>query len=584
MGRAYHDLTVYGYLLKNPGDGSVFDHHAFRTLVSKAAAEAEKVRNPFAFVLMPFADEYKSLYENVIKATVERLGFACRRADDFFEAKPIMDDVCAGIDNAVFNIADFSGKNPNVFYEVGLAHATQRSTLLISQSIDCVPEYLRQVRHILYDNSLPGGRKLQKDLETAIQRLTSEDTTNQPLFQPGNSEIAANSCLVLTPADDTESETAYTEIIEPAADQFGLSCVNAHSIFSTESRLKEVWKRVEQASLVIADLSTKDADAFYLTGFAHGLGKRVLLLARDKRDVPFDLRDRSCIEYSIEPYSAGEQSIKLLVLHLQSLLKKAPQQKMEKIRRLLEEHDLQSTLQELLETPGLLYEESKVGLEKIIGVNNLKQIAWLERGLKVADSVCRVIVEGGGFGSGFLIAPDLIMTNNHVIPNKDVAAKSWVEFNYELRLDQKEKLTQRYRLDSLRFHTSSALDYTIVGVVAEPDKAPLSQWGHLTLNPNADPVVGEHVSIIQHPNGGPKQIVLTANQVIGKWDHRLHYTTDTMPGSSGSPVFNDSWEVIAIHHEGGNLQVNAKGDKRFINEGVLMSAIKPDAGDFWAGS
>jgi hypothetical protein len=54
-----------------------------------------------------------------------------------------------------------------------------------------------------------------------------------------------------------------------------------------------------------------------------------------------------------------------------------------------------------------------------------------------------------------------------------------------------------------------------------------------------------------------------------------------MPGSSGSPVFNDLWQVIAIHHSGGDLQVNAKGDKRFVNEGVLMSVIREDAEDLW---
>jgi endonuclease G len=94
-------------------------------------------------------------------------------------------------------------------------------------------------------------------------------------------------------------------------------------------------------------------------------------------------------------------------------------------------------------------------------------------------------------------------------------------------------------------------------------------------------VPGEHVIIIQHPNGGLKQIVLTANQVINLWEHRLYYTTDTMPGSSGSPVFNDLWQVIAIHHAGGDLRMNDKGDRRFINEGILVSAVKSNAGAFW---
>jgi endonuclease G len=52
-----------------------------------------------------------------------------------------------------------------------------------------------------------------------------------------------------------------------------------------------------------------------------------------------------------------------------------------------------------------------------------------------------------------------------------------------------------------------------------------------------------------------------------------------MPGSSGSPVFNDSWHVIAIHH----AAVRAADDSqhRYVNEGILMSAIKPDAGRIW---
>ena len=76
---------------------------------------------------------------------------------------------------------------------------------------------------------------------------------------------------------------------------------------------------------------------------------------------------------------------------------------------------------------------------------------------------------------------------------------------------------------------------------------------------------------------------MTANQVVGLWEYRLQYSTDTMPGSSGSPVFNDLWQVIALHHAGGDLQSNDQGDRRFVNEGILMSAIQTDAGDLWPG-
>lgn len=221
-----------------------------------------------------------------------------------------------------------------------------------------------------------------------------------------------------------------------------------------------------------------------------------------------------------------------------------------------------------------------VSLEKILGVNNLKQISWIEKGIHVASSVCRILTPVG-VGTGFLIGQDLLMTNHHVVPDVRLAAESVVEFNYQQDFLGNLMPTCRYQLDVSRFHSNLTLDYTIVGVRSDPNKPDLDGWGALLLNANADPVPGEHVVIVQHPNGGLKQIVLTANQVVGLWEHRLHYTTDTMPGSSGAPVFNDSWQVIAIHHAGGNLQTNARGDTRFVNEGVLMSAIKSDAGSSW---
>jgi V8-like Glu-specific endopeptidase len=233
-------------------------------------------------------------------------------------------------------------------------------------------------------------------------------------------------------------------------------------------------------------------------------------------------------------------------------------------------------------TPGseTLTIPKEVSLEKIIGVNNLKQISWIERGLEVSKSVCRVLTPSG-LGTGFLISSGLVMTNNHVIPSSAIAAASVIEFNYQHNFEGNTLPTCRYELDPGHFHSNAVLDYTIVGVVPDSGKPSLKSWGKVFLNPFADPVPGEHVVIIQHPNGGLKQIVLTANQVVSLWDHRLHYITDTVPGSSGAPVFNDLWQVIAIHHAGGDLRINAKGDKRFVNEGILMSAIKSDSGSLW---
>jgi V8-like Glu-specific endopeptidase len=235
-------------------------------------------------------------------------------------------------------------------------------------------------------------------------------------------------------------------------------------------------------------------------------------------------------------------------------------------------------------SPGITANEGHLNtplpFERILGVNNLKQIAWLQRGLQVSRSVCRILTPEG-LATGFMVGRRLLMTNNHVFPNTSLADKSVAEFNYQSDFDGNMEGTCRYKLDTTRFHTNTALDYTIVGVSEGTGKPPLASWGCLFVNANADPMRGEHVVIVQHPNGGLKQIVVTANQVTGCWQHRLYYTTDTMPGSSGSPVFNDLWEVIAMHHAGGQLPVDSTGATQFTNEAVLMSAIRPDARDYW---
>ena len=220
--------------------------------------------------------------------------------------------------------------------------------------------------------------------------------------------------------------------------------------------------------------------------------------------------------------------------------------------------------------------------QMILGINNLKQVSWIELGLKVSRSVCRILRSGGGFGTGFMVGNGLLMTNHHVLPTPQEANGSLAEFNYQLDASGGFSPTVRYPLDNTRFVTTGeSLDCTLVGVRPDTGKPSLESWGHVTLNPNADPVPSEHVVVIQHPNGGYKQIVLTANYVISVNGGAVRYTTDTMPGSSGSPVFNDAWQVIAIHHMGGLLHKDAAGNTRYVNEGVLMGSIRAVLGSSW---
>ena len=204
-----------------------------------------------------------------------------------------------------------------------------------------------------------------------------------------------------------------------------------------------------------------------------------------------------------------------------------------------------------------------VGLERIIGRNMLMEVNYLAAGERAARSVGRVIIRDGenrsqGFGTGFLIAPGLLLTNNHVLSSREVAAASQVEFNYQRGLDGRLEPTSVFNLDVDRCFVTSPLkelDFTLVGVAeTSADGHLLNAFGYLGLNAANDEVLaGECVSIIQHPKGDPKQVALRKNEVIklpDDEDRFLHYQTDTNPGSSGSPVFNDGWEVVALHHSG----------------------------------
>lgn len=219
-------------------------------------------------------------------------------------------------------------------------------------------------------------------------------------------------------------------------------------------------------------------------------------------------------------------------------------------------------------------------LEKIIGPgNNLLKIRWLEDALKASKAVCRVVCADGELGTGFLTKEGYVFTNNHVIKSVDSAKTARLEFNYEIGTDGKTKSRTTYQLDASSFKSSPPNEYDFARVkVIDRSDAPLSQWGFVEFEPDAIPSLGESVTIIQHPKGEDKQIALNANEVIGQLNQHIFYTTDTEPGSSGSPIFNKDWKVVAIHHAGktdaeGGLTINAQGDKRGANRGILFRDI-----------
>lgn len=227
-------------------------------------------------------------------------------------------------------------------------------------------------------------------------------------------------------------------------------------------------------------------------------------------------------------------------------------------------------------------QEDRVQYEALVA-NKLKNINWLAKGVKYAKSVCKIEVRNKktkegvktAVGTGFLLSNKILMTNNHVIANEDDARNSILYFNYEEDINGKKEVPVTYKLEvDALFWTNTQYDFTIVKVKDEKD-VPLSNWGYLDieLDQYADePSAKNHVTIIQHPRGGYKQIALNENQITEVESPYLLYRTDTEQGSSGSPVFNDNWKVIGLHHASVPIE-DGLGVKMYHNRGILMSVI-----------
>jgi V8-like Glu-specific endopeptidase len=210
--------------------------------------------------------------------------------------------------------------------------------------------------------------------------------------------------------------------------------------------------------------------------------------------------------------------------------------------------------------------------EKIIGTNNLRTIAVLEKMIQLSRAVVHITIPGIGAATGFMISPDVLITNNHVFKSADDAQEAIIRFNYQIDLSGNFLPTDDYKCDVSFFHTNAQLDYSIVKVKGEPGL----KWGYVKLPVDDTVKDKDDVFIIQHPKGEHKQIGLSENVVAYVDDTVVQYLTDTLPGSSGSPVINDSMRVIALHHSGGWIPEPSTGSTYFRNEGTRISAIRQD--------
>ncbi len=259
---------------------------------------------------------------------------------------------------------------------------------------------------------------------------------------------------------------------------------------------------------------------------------------------------------------------------------------------LVEENEYQ--IERTLPTPTLPIQLPPKALKRKLealyhnGRENWLDVRFLENGARAARSVCRLEWRNRGQGTGFLVADDLLLTNYHVLIPPDDADPENPDIDallpqYKVRFGAVTTasggVSPGHRVVKIKEIVSSSpldkLDYVLLRL-----RKPVTDGNRILRASCADyPVYEEQcANIIQHPLGGAMKVALRNNQVVAIRPHRIYYLSDTQEGSSGSPVFDDDWQVIALHRAGG-LQDETGRTILEANEGVpildILEEINP---------
>lgn len=246
---------------------------------------------------------------------------------------------------------------------------------------------------------------------------------------------------------------------------------------------------------------------------------------------------------------------------------------------------------------GAVHRTATVGsLERVVKQSRrFHDVVVFREAIERAErQVCRVLTNGRFSGTGFLVAADVVLTNEHVVQDCQ-ASDIELEFDYKVPapggraspgkvygvasvLETQPSSAADASPPPKPFEaTTSELDYAFVHVAGTPgnESAGGVERGWVEVaEPGHIIPVGSDLIIVQHPGGAPLKMTMDEVQDINRGRTRVTYTTNTQPGSSGSPCFDADWRVVALHHSGDPRD----NDPAKYNEGIPMATVRANVG------
>lgn len=193
--------------------------------------------------------------------------------------------------------------------------------------------------------------------------------------------------------------------------------------------------------------------------------------------------------------------------------------------------------------------------ERVFGPDDRYEIPRNEYERLAGRSVARIIDVSNpnrpyGYGTGFMVSARLLITNHHVLRDQSDALISAANFGHEYSANNVIQAGENFALDPATcFYNNRELDFALVAVSQMTQTGvELKRYGwNRLIGQTGKILVSYPINIIQHPKGGHKRYATEGNLLVDRLDDFLHYMSDTDPGSSGSPCFNDFWDVVALH-------------------------------------
>ena len=186
-------------------------------------ARLENDFTPSAFVIMPFTEEMEDVYLHIIKPSLEEAGFSVSRADEILNQRSILEDVVTGIAGSDLLVADLTGGNPNVYYELGVAHALEKPTIHLAQSIEEVPFDINHYRIIEYTTYFSGAIKARERLLSYARGFLEgkvsfsnpvRDFRRNPQSETDDPEITGGLGATVADPEETDESGVYDWMVE----------------------------------------------------------------------------------------------------------------------------------------------------------------------------------------------------------------------------------------------------------------------------------------------------------------------------------------------------------------------------------